>query len=105
MAGHMGVVQRTTQNLLVHRIDLALNLVFVRGAVPGVDDAFVAVRDSKKKVGYKAKAGLKKGKEAGDWLGGGISSLPTPAGDSVRVQRENWPSVVEWKGKGEASAL
>ncbi|KAK4688733.1 large subunit ribosomal protein L3, partial [Tremellales sp. Uapishka_1] len=101
MAGHMGVVKRTTQNLLVHRIDTALNLVFLRGCVPGVDDAFVSVRDSKKKVTYKGMSGLKKGKEEGEWLANGVKTLPVPAGDVERATREAWPQVVEWKGRGE----
>jgi large subunit ribosomal protein L3 len=100
MAGHMGAVKRTTQNLLVHRVDLALNLVFVRGAVPGVDDAFVAVRDAKKKVAYRGQAGLMAGKEQGEWLGEGVQSLPTPAGTVERAQKEQWPEVIEWAGKG-----
>jgi large subunit ribosomal protein L3 len=101
MAGHMGVVKRTTQNLLVHRVDTALNAIFVRGAVPGVDDAYVSIRDSKKKVGYKAQTGLKKGKNEDEWLGGGVTSLPTPAGTRDRVESEGWPQVIEWAGKGE----
>jgi large subunit ribosomal protein L3 len=101
MAGHMGVVKRTTQNLLVHRVDTALNAIFVRGAVPGVDDAFVSVRDSKKKVSYKAQTGLMKGKNEDEWLGGGVKTLPTPAGTRERVESEGWPQVIEWAGKGE----
>lgn len=100
MAGHMGAVRRTTQNLLVHRVDLALGLVFVRGAVPGADDAFVAVRDAKKKVAYRARAGLMKGREEGQWLGEGVETLPTPAGTVARAAAEQWPEVVEWPGKG-----
>lgn len=99
MAGHMGVVKRTTQNLLVHRIDTALNCIFVRGAVPGADEAFVSVRDSKKKVGFRAKARLMKGKPAEEWLGGGVATLPTPGGSAARVKQEGWPEVVEWAGK------
>jgi len=101
MAGHMGVVKRTTQNLLVHRVDTALNAIFVRGAVPGVDDAFVSIRDSKKKVSYKAQTGLMKGKNEDEWLGGGVKTLPTPAGTRERVESEGWPQVIEWAGKGE----
>ncbi|KAL7424989.1 hypothetical protein Q5752_000676 [Cryptotrichosporon argae] len=99
MAGHMGVVKRTTQNLLVHRIDLALNLVYVRGAVPGADEAFVAVRDAKKRVAHRAQAGLVRGKDEAEWLGQGVTSLPTPAGTKARAQAEGWPEVVEWAGK------
>jgi large subunit ribosomal protein L3 len=35
MAGHMGAVQRSQQNLEVVRIDLERNLLMVKGAVPG----------------------------------------------------------------------
>lgn len=97
----MGVVKTTTQNLLVHRVDLALNLVYVRGAVPGVDDAFVAVRDSKKKVAYRAQNALLKGVDAAEWLREGVTSLPTPAGTVERAQTEGWPEVIEWPGKGQ----
>lgn len=46
MAGRMGGTQVTVQNLQVVKIDPTLNCIFVRGAVPGVDDAFVRVRDA-----------------------------------------------------------
>jgi large subunit ribosomal protein L3 len=35
MAGHMGNVRRTTQNLEVVRVDVERNMVLVKGAVPG----------------------------------------------------------------------
>lgn len=97
----MGNVKRTTQNLLVHRVDLALNLVYVRGAVPGVDDAFVSVRDSKKKVAYTSQLALSKGKDPTEWLGQGVTALPTPAATTDRVKAEQWPEVIEWPGKGQ----
>jgi large subunit ribosomal protein L3 len=99
MAGHMGNVKRTTQNLLVHRVDLALNLIFVRGAVPGVDDAFVAVRDAKKKVAYKAQNNLMAGKPADEWLPEGVAALPMPAGTVERQTQEGWPEIIQWQGK------
>lgn len=97
MPGHMGVQTRTTQNLLVHRIDLDLNLVYVRGAVPGVDDAFVSVRDSKKKVSYKGQKGLMSGKPSEEWLGEGVTTLPMPAGTVEGTK--DWPKAIEWPGK------
>ncbi|BEI91832.1 uncharacterized protein CcaverHIS019_0406520 [Cutaneotrichosporon cavernicola] len=99
MAGHMGNVKRTTQNLLVHRVDLALNLVFVRGAVPGVDDAFVSVRDAKKMVAYKAQNNLMAGKPAEEWLPEGVKALPVPAGTVERQTSEGWPEIIQWQGK------
>ncbi|CAG0928038.1 MAG: 50S ribosomal protein L3 [Rhodocyclaceae bacterium] len=44
MAGHMGDVQRTTQNLVVVRVDEARQLLLVKGAVPGSRGADVVVR-------------------------------------------------------------
>ncbi|KAL1406568.1 hypothetical protein Q8F55_008274 [Vanrija albida] len=99
MAGHMGVEKRTQQNLLVHRVDTALNLVFVRGAVPGVDDAFVNVRDAKKKLTYKSRGNLLGGKDESEWIGEGVTSLPLPGGTVERVKAEGWPEVIEWPGK------
>ncbi len=51
MAGHMGNKRITTQNLPVVRIDTSLNLIFVKGTVPGVDDAHVLVSGCKKEDG------------------------------------------------------
>lgn len=50
MAGHLGVEQITQQNLTVVAIDEARNLVLVRGAVPGVDKAYVKIVDAEKKA-------------------------------------------------------
>lgn len=104
MGGHMGVSTRTQHNLLVHRIDTALNVVYVRGCVPGVDDGFVSVRDAKKKVGYKALAGLRKGKAEEEWLGNGVLELPVPAGTVERQVAEGWPQVVEFIGEKKVDA-
>ncbi|WVW86811.1 50S ribosomal protein L3 [Kwoniella bestiolae CBS 10118] len=100
MPGHMGTVTQTTQNLLVHRIDTVLNLIYVRGSVPGSDDSFISIRDSKKALIAKSKLSLKKGKSEEEWLGNDLTGLPTPAGTSERVRGEGWPEVVEWRGEG-----
>ncbi len=44
MAGRMGGVRTTTQNLLLHAIDTEANLLLVRGAVPGPKGGLVFVR-------------------------------------------------------------
>jgi len=46
MPGRMGNDRRTTLNLLVYAIDPRLNLLFVKGAVPGSKGGWVRVRDS-----------------------------------------------------------
>jgi len=48
MAGHMGAVKRTTQNLEVVRVDDERNLLLVKGAVPGSKGGNVIVRPAVK---------------------------------------------------------
>ncbi|MDJ0880753.1 MAG: 50S ribosomal protein L3 [Gammaproteobacteria bacterium] len=48
MAGHMGAVKQTTQNLEVVRVDLERNLLLIRGAVPGSKSSDVVVRPAVK---------------------------------------------------------
>ncbi len=43
MSGHLGAVTRTTQNLVVARVDAERGLLLVRGAVPGHDNGHVVV--------------------------------------------------------------
>jgi large subunit ribosomal protein L3 len=44
MAGHMGNVRRTTQNLKVVRVDAERNLLLVKGAVPGARGGDIIIR-------------------------------------------------------------
>ena len=79
MAGRLGGERITTQNLAVVRVDSDLDLIFVRGCVPGVDDAHVMVRDAKKKMTQlaqhnNAKCNMEK------ILPRGLVDLPFPAG-------------------------
>ena len=53
MAGHMGDVQQTTQNLKVVRIDLERHLIMVSGPVPGATNGDVVVKPAAK--GYGAR--------------------------------------------------
>lgn len=48
MAGHMGAVKRTAQNLEVIRVDVDRNLLLVKGAVPGAKGGSVVVRPAVK---------------------------------------------------------
>ncbi len=49
MAGHMGTVRVTTQNLQVISVDEDRGSIMVKGAVPGADNGFVLVKDACKK--------------------------------------------------------
>jgi large subunit ribosomal protein L3 len=51
MAGHMGAVNRTAQNLQIVRIDAERQLLLIKGAVPGADGGDVVVHPAVKKAG------------------------------------------------------
>ncbi len=77
MSGHLGSVQRTTQNLEVLRVDAERGLLLIKGAIPGSRGGDVVVHPSVKiarisakpviKIDIKAgaKSGTKAGKKAG----------------------------------------
>jgi large subunit ribosomal protein L3 len=50
MAGHLGVERVTIENLEVVSIDEKRNLILVKGAVPGVDNAVLRVVDAHKRA-------------------------------------------------------
>ncbi|KAL2919431.1 hypothetical protein HK105_201076 [Polyrhizophydium stewartii] len=77
MPGRMGGVKRTVQNLKVVKIDNVHNLVYVRGAVPGVEDAYVRITDAIRK----------------SWINQAFPSgasvpFPTFLGDQTQLPRE-----------------
>src|SRR5579863_6029838 len=49
MPGHLGQVQRTTQNLEVIQVKEAENVLLIRGAIPGSNGDYVVIRESKKR--------------------------------------------------------
>lgn len=79
MAGRLGGERITTQNLTVMRIDTTLDLIFVRGCVPGIDDAHVLIRDAKKKMVDTARVNYAQG-NFDKLLPKNIEDLPFPAG-------------------------
>jgi len=76
MAGRMGNERRTLQNLFVVRIDTTLDLIYVKGNVPGPDDTYVLVQDAIKKMVQDSTAKAHKGLEKVLPVDG----LPFPAG-------------------------
>ncbi|MEO7464359.1 MAG: 50S ribosomal protein L3 [Nitrosospira sp.] len=73
MSGHLGSVQRTTQNLEVLRVDAERGLLLIKGAIPGSRGGDVVVHPSvkiarssvKPAIKIDAKAGAKSAKKAG----------------------------------------
>jgi len=65
MPGHLGQVQRTTQNLEVVQVREADNLLLIKGSIPGAEGDYVVIRESKKRPkGWKPPVSVstKKGK-------------------------------------------
>ena len=54
MAGHMGAVRRTTQNLRIVRLDAERDVILIRGAVPGPDGGDVIIKPAVKQKNKKA---------------------------------------------------
>ena len=52
MAGHLGAVRVTTQNLQVVRTDADRGLIMVKGAVPGSKGGWVTIKDAVKKAPF-----------------------------------------------------
>ena len=50
MAGHMGAVRITTQNLEVVKTDADRGLIMIKGAVPGSKGGWVTIKDAVKKA-------------------------------------------------------
>jgi large subunit ribosomal protein L3 len=48
MAGRMGGDRVTTKNLLIVKVDVEQNLIYVRGAVPGPRSGYLAIRRAKR---------------------------------------------------------
>jgi large subunit ribosomal protein L3 len=99
MAGHMGNRLRTAQNLLVMRVDIADNLVFLKGAIPGSPGKFVRVTDSIKKCVSQARErqrrtvlGISDTPLTG--VGNGVASLPFPVATPEMVQKLGLPSSI-----------
>jgi large subunit ribosomal protein L3 len=91
MAGRMGNKQRTAQNLAVVRVDTELDLIYVRGCVPGVDDAQCFVRDAVKKMVSLGKHAQAKGLYE-KVLPKGVDDMPFPAGTKDMAQQ--FPPVI-----------
>jgi len=52
MSGHMGVKNRTIENLRIVEVDVPRNLLLISGAVPGAEGGRVIIRPSVKAAGF-----------------------------------------------------
>jgi large subunit ribosomal protein L3 len=47
MAGHMGVERKTVKNLKIMRVNAEENILFIRGAIPGPNGAYLLIKKKK----------------------------------------------------------
>lgn len=78
--GRLGGISSTVRNSTVQRIDTTLNLLFLRGAVPGFDGNYVRITDAFYGVQRAGMVGLKRGKGKEEVLKN-VRELPFPMGD------------------------
>jgi large subunit ribosomal protein L3 len=64
MPGHMGQVQRTTQNLEVIQVRDEENIILIKGAIPGSKGDYVVIRGAKKGLKQTRGETVKSGKAA-----------------------------------------
>jgi large subunit ribosomal protein L3 len=76
MPGHMGHVNRTTQNLEIIQVREADNLLLIRGSIPGAEGDYVIIRESKKRPkGWKPPVSVSTKKKVGEKK----AAAPAPA--------------------------
>ena len=86
MAGHMGDVRVTTQNLKIVKTDVERGLIMVAGAVPGAKGGWILVRDAVKRAlpdGVPMPGAFK--------APGGAAAAPEAGGDRRRLRRRLRP--------------
>lgn len=96
MAGRLGGERITAQNLTVVRVDTNLDLIYVKGCVPGVGDAQVLIQDAKKKLIHSAKVAHANSKFDA-LLPKYVSDLPFPAG--TKEMAKDFPQIMEAPSK------
>jgi large subunit ribosomal protein L3 len=79
MSGHMGVRNRTIENLHIVEIDTARNLLLIYGAVPGAEGSRVVVRPSVKAAGQARRQKLMPNKVAAAKPAGGAAKAAPKA--------------------------
>ena len=90
MAGHMGAVRTTAQNLRIVSTDVERGLILIRGGVPGPESGIVFVSDAIKKD-FPTEAPFPasvSGSEADDAAGGDASGGDASGEEEAPVEAE-----------------
>jgi large subunit ribosomal protein L3 len=108
MAGHMGAVRVTTQNLQVVRTDPDRGLIMVKGAVPGSKGGWVTIKDAVKKAvpdNVILPAALKSAaEEARAAAEAAAAEAAAAEAEALRAQQEAEQAAIEAAAAEEAKA-
>jgi large subunit ribosomal protein L3 len=80
MSGHMGVKNRTIENLRIIEVDVQRNLLLIRGAIPGSEGGRVIVKPSIKAAGQARRRKLMPNKAPVAAKGAATKSAPAAKG-------------------------
>jgi large subunit ribosomal protein L3 len=83
MSGHMGVKNRTIENLRIVEVDVPRNLLLISGAVPGAEGGRVVVRPSVKAAGKGRRQKLMPNKAPAAAKGGQPKGATAAAGKAA----------------------
>jgi large subunit ribosomal protein L3 len=84
MSGHMGVKNRTIENLRIVEVDVSRNLLLIRGAVPGSEGGRVIVRPSVKALGQARRQKLMPNKAPAAVKGAPAPKSAAPAAKAAK---------------------
>jgi len=85
MSGHMGVKNRTIENLRIVQVDVPRNLLLISGAVPGAEGGRVVVRPSVKAAGQARRQKLMPNKAPAQAKGAApAAKAPAPAAKAAK---------------------
>ena len=88
MSGHMGVRNRTIENLRVVEVDVARNLLLISGAVPGSEGGRVIVRPSMKAVSQARRKRLMPNKAPVAAKGGSAPKAASAAKGAAKADKK-----------------
>ncbi len=84
MSGHMGVKNRTIENLRIVEVDVSRNLLLISGAVPGAEGGRVVVRPSVKAAGQDRRRKLMPNKAPTAAKGASAPKAAAPAAKAAK---------------------
>ena len=101
MPGHMGQIRRTAQNLQIIQVREADNLLLIKGAIPGANNDYVVIRESKKLPKGSERAKRKVEVKAVTAPVKGAKQAPKPAAKPAAAAAGRRPEEIIYEAHGQ----